>query len=124
MNVRFKANIVLYNILDTREPITSPARNYIHCLTRANECLYARNAILTKKIDIATKILSERKEWTSGKRKSIKGKYIMTGKELKSIRETEALTKQKTQRCLNEVFNRSSDGSIVLSNDIKMGMNH
>jgi hypothetical protein len=34
------------------------------------------------------------------------------------------MTKQKKQRCLNEASNRSSDGSIVLSNDVTMGINH
>ena len=92
MNIRLKANAALHQILGSREQITSPARNYIHCLTRANECLYARNAILTEQIDAATKVLNGRKEQTNGKRKSIKGKHIMTRKEFREIREAEAVT--------------------------------
>ena len=95
MNIRLKANAALHQILGSREQITSPARNYIHCLTQANEHLYAQNAILTEQIDAATKVLSGRKEQTSGKRKSIKGKNILTGKELREIREAEAVTEQR-----------------------------
>src|SRR5438045_1050304 len=121
MNISLKPNAALHQILGSMEQITSPARNYIHCLTRANEHLYA---ILTEQIDIATKVLSGRKEQTSGKRKSIKGKHIMTGEELRSIREAEEVTKQKKRRRLNEVPNMNADGSTLLSNDVTMGINH
>ena len=124
MNIRLKANVALHQILGSREQITSPARNYIHCLSRANECLYARNAILTEQIDAATKVLSGRKEDTSGRRKSIKGKHILTGEELKEIRAAEKATQQKKRRCLNEIFSVDVDGSNVLNNDVTMENNH
>ena len=124
MSDRLKANAALHHILDAREPITSPVRNYIQCVTRANERLHARNAILTEQIDMATKVLSGRKEQTSGKRKSIKGKHILTGEELRSIQNAEEETKQRKRRRLNEVPNTNADGSIFLSNDVTMGINH
>jgi len=124
MSERLKANAALHHILDARGPITSLTRNYIQCLTRANEHLYARNAILMEQIDIATKVLSGRKEQTSRKRKSIKGKHIITGEELRSIREAEEVTKQKKRRRLNEVPNMNVDGSTLLSNNVTMGINH
>jgi len=124
MDVRVKANMALHHILDSREPITSPLRNYIHCLTRANERLYARNAILTEQIDMTAKVLSGRKDQISGKRKSIKGKHIMTGEESRSIWEAKAVTAQRKRRHPNEVPNRNADGSILLSNDVTTGINH
>lgn len=73
---------------------------------------------------MATKALSGRKEQTSGKRKNIKGKHILTGEELRLIREAKAVTEQRKRRRPNEVPNRNSDGSIVVSNDVTMGINH
>jgi len=124
MDIRHKANAILHQILDSREPITSPTRNYIQYLTHANERLYARNVILTEQIDAAIKVLSGRKEQISGKRKSIKGKHILTGKELKDIRAAEKVIEQRKRRCLNEVSSGDADGSIVFSNDVAMGNNH
>ena len=124
MSDRLKANTALRHILDARIPITSSVRNYIQCVTRANERLYAPNAILTEQIDMATKVLSGRRELTSGKRKSIKGKHIMTGEESRSIWEAKAVTAQRKRRHPNEVPNRNADGSILLSNDVTTGINH
>ena len=124
MDIRRKANAALHQMLDSKELITSPTRNYIGCLVHANERLYARNAILTDQIDAATKVLSGRKEDTSGRRKSIKGKHILTGEELKEIRAAEKATQQKKRRCLNEIFSVDVDGSNVLNNDVTMENNH
>ena len=124
MSERLKANAALHHILDARVPITSLTRNYIQCITRANERLYVRNAILMEQIDMATKVLSRRKEQTNGKRKSIKGKHILTGEELRSIREAEEVTKQRKRRRPNEVPNTNADGSTLLSNDVTTGINH
>ena len=73
---------------------------------------------------MATKVLSGRRELTSGKRKSIKGKHILTGEDLRSIRDAEEETKQKKRRRPNEVPNTNADGSIFLSNDVTIGINH
>ena len=48
----------------------------------------------------------------------------LASEELRSIREAEAVTEQRKRRRPNEVPNRNSDGSIVLSNDVTMGINH
>lgn len=95
MNAVHKANTTLAELLLIDISLPAPVRNYIHCLTRVNDRLYARNSILTQRIEAATIVLSERKERQNGKRKSIQGKNVMTAEEVHSVKHAESVTQER-----------------------------
>jgi len=97
-NATHNANAAVIKLMASGEPLTTPARNYIAAMARRNNRLQARTAILEQRVEEATKVLSGRKERASGKRHSIKGKNIMTVKELELIAESEAITKQRKRK--------------------------
>ena len=70
-------------------------------MTQRNNRLQARTAILEQRVEEATKVLSGRKERASGKRHSIKGKNIMTVKELELVMEAEMAMKQRKRKRSN-----------------------
>src|SRR5579871_404521 len=100
-NATHKANAAVIELMASGGPLDTPTRNYITCMTRRNNRLQARTAILEQRVEEATKVLSGRKERTSGKRHSIKGKNIMTVKELELVMEAELATKQRKRKRSN-----------------------
>jgi len=89
---------------------------------RRNNRLQARNTILEQRVDAATAVLSGRKERASGKRRSIKGKNIITGAELESIREAELATQQRkrkrsnTEPAVSNIVGASSSSAVATPN--------
>ena len=104
MDATRKANATLNQLLASKVLITTPVRNYIACMTRQNERLYARNSILTQRIEAATEVLNGRKKQLSGKRKSVNGTHIMTGEELLLVRRSEEATRQRKRKRTNEAL--------------------
>ena len=114
-----QANITLNNLLDTKEPLPSPAKQFVHHCTRSIMRLHARNTILEKENADQKAILQGRKHPLSGKRRVIHRKHLMTGVELAGIREAEAATRQRKapktgtqkQNTRSKVKKESSDES-------------
>jgi hypothetical protein len=67
-----------------------------------NNWLQARNTILEQWVEAATTVLSGNKEQMSGKRRSIKGKNIITGVKLDLIKEAESVTEQQKRKHSNK----------------------
>ena len=64
------------------EPLNSPAKQYIQCMTRANNRLRAKNIIVEREKRELKSVVRARRERLSGKRKIVKGKHLVTVPEL------------------------------------------
>ncbi len=89
-----KANAKIIELMASSTPLNTPTQKYIGAMARRNNRLQARNPILEQRVEAATVVLNGRKERSTGKWCSIKGKNIITGVELDSIREAELATQQ------------------------------
>jgi len=89
------ANVALNSLLDSNEPLPSPAKKFVKHLTRSVIRLHTRNTIIEQENADQKVILQGRKRQLSGKRRVIHGKHLMTAAELIGVREAEELTKQK-----------------------------
>lgn len=90
-----RANVALNSLLDSNEPLPSPAKKFVKHLTRSVIRLHTRNTIIEQENADQKVILQGRKRQLSGKRRVIHGKHLMTAAELIGVREAEELTKQK-----------------------------
>lgn len=89
------ANDALNTLVESGEPLPSPAKQYIGHATRSLMRLHARCTILEKDNADQKAVLQARKHNLSGKRRVIDGKHLMTGAELIGVREAEEVTKQR-----------------------------
>ena len=87
-----------------------------------NNRLQARTAILEQRVEEATKVLTGRKEWASGKWHGIKGKNIMMVKELELVMEAELATKQRKWKRSN-METVSSNNVMGLSSNMVASIN-
>jgi hypothetical protein len=90
-----QANDVLNTLIESGEPLPSPAKKYVGHCTRSLMRLHARNTILEQENADQKAILQARKTNVSGKRRVIDGKHLMTGAELIGIRQAQEVTKQR-----------------------------
>ena len=95
INAVHQANTALNVLLDSKEPLSSPAKQYVcHC-TRSIMHLHIRNTILEKDNADQKAVLQARKRNLSGKRRVIDGKHLMTKMELIRVCDAEEVTKQR-----------------------------
>jgi hypothetical protein len=92
------ANDALNTLLESGEPLPSPAKKYVGHCTRSILRFHARNTIVEKDNADQKAILQPRKHQLSGKRWVIDKKHLMTGAELIGVREAQDVTKQKKAR--------------------------
>jgi hypothetical protein len=90
-----RANVALNSLLDSNEPLPSPAKKFVRHLTRSVIRLHARNTIVEQENADQKAILQARKRNLSGKRRVIDGKHLMTEAELIGVREAQEVTKQR-----------------------------
>jgi hypothetical protein len=90
-----RANVALNTLLESKEPLPTPARIFVRHLTRSVMRLHTRNTIVEQQNSEQKVILQGRKRPLSGKRRVIDGKHLMTGAELIGVREAEEVTKQR-----------------------------
>jgi hypothetical protein len=90
-----QANNALNALLESGEPLPSPAKKYVGHCTRSIMRLHARNTILEQENADQKAILQARKRNLSGKRQVIDGKHLMTAAELIGVREAQEVTKQR-----------------------------
>jgi DDE superfamily endonuclease len=90
-----EANTALNNLLESGNPITTPARKYVNCLTRTVVRQHTAKSITQCENEDMKKLAYERKRRLSGKRRVIDGKHIMTAEELLGVEEAEKATKAR-----------------------------
>jgi hypothetical protein len=89
-------NRKLRNALARREFLNTPLRNHAAKLTNTTERLAAQVSILRRQNAAQTEVLSARRKRNSFKRKAIKGKFLVTVKEiLDAVQAAEAETARK-----------------------------
>ena len=66
------ANTVLNQLIQSGEPLPTPAKKYVDCVIRSSERLYAVKTILEKEKEEFQAVVTARKQRLSGKRKAIK----------------------------------------------------
>src|SRR5579859_4236378 len=76
------ANSVLNRMVDTAEPLSTPARKYIRSLTSTSERLFARTSILQEHTEAQETLLTKRKQREEVKCSLIKGKYLLSTPEI------------------------------------------
>jgi len=95
-----EANIALNKLVASGNPLPTPAKNYLHCLTRSTERLHARTTILEREKEELQTVVNGRnkKRRLSGKRQVIDGKHRLTdAKTLKDIEVAEERTRQRKE---------------------------
>ena len=90
-----QANVALNSLIVSGDPMTTPAKTYVCCLTRTVERLHALNTIIQHENEEMKGIANNRKRRLSGKWKAIDGKHVMTSTELMGIQEAEKVTKAR-----------------------------
>ena len=92
-------NSALNNLVATRRPITSPARNYIHRLTNNTERLQARYSIIQEENIHLKESISARKRQASGKRGVLAGHHLVTQPELlEGVRQKEIEARERRNK--------------------------
>ena len=95
-NALHSANTILKEMLLTKEHLQTPARKYVPRLASTAEWLLAENVILKLELTNLKTLLNNRKLREGAKRLILKGKIVISTKEiLKLIEEAEAATKNK-----------------------------
>jgi hypothetical protein len=90
-----RANIALDTLLDSNEPLPSPAKKFVRHVTRSHMRLHARITVLEQENTDQKAVLERRKNGLSGKRLVIDGKHLMTRMELVGVQKAEEVTKQR-----------------------------
>ena len=72
------ANAALNTLLDSDNPIPTPAKNYVRFVTRSFVCLHTRNIIVEHENESIKGMQNQRKRPLSGKRQVIDGKHVIT----------------------------------------------
>ena len=123
-NAVHQANLAINTLLESGNPIPSPAKNYVNCLTRSVMRLHTRNILIEKENEDQKAVLGARKRRLSGKRRVIDGKHLMTAEELIGIREAEEATrKRKAQNKGAGMRKRRSKARKDSSDDSEVDLN-
>jgi DDE superfamily endonuclease len=95
------ANSALNRMIESENPLPTPARKFVRTLTTAAEKLFTRTSILQQRTEPQEALLAARQQRASGKRSVIKGKFLLSTPEIHSeVLQTEKTTaiKKKRQR--------------------------
>jgi len=79
------ANVALNNLLDSNNPLPTPAKKFVRHVTRSHMRFHARITILEQENADQKAVLEGRKRPLSEKRQVINGKHLMTGAELVGV---------------------------------------
>ena len=90
-----QANVALNALLESGNPLPTPAKKYVRCLTRSVMRLHARNTIVEQENMDQKALLQASKCQLSGKRQVIDGKHLMMGAELIGVQAAQEVTKQR-----------------------------
>ena len=92
------ANTILDRLIQSGEPLPTPAKKYVSCVIRSSERLYAAKTILEKVKEELQAVVTARKQRLSGKRKAIGDASLIT---------TVGILNEKRRRRLGEEVLRS-----------------
>jgi len=99
------ANSALNHMVETAQPLPTPARKFVRCVTSAAEKLFARSSILQERTEAQEALLAKRKQRESIKRSFIKGKGLISTPEIHSAKvESERNLKTKQRKCTTYLF--------------------
>jgi len=94
-NAVHQANVALNTLIESGQPIPTPAKKYVNCLTRHVICLHTHNSLAEKENKEHKALNSSRKRRLSGKRQVINGKHLISAAELVGVRQAEEATRQR-----------------------------
>ena len=93
------ANSMLNQLITNKQPLDTPARNYVQQLTQRSERLYAETVILQKEKTNLEGVVVVHRNAESGKRGVLKGRHsIATEDILEQVRAEEAKTQAKRKK--------------------------
>jgi len=75
-------NAQLIALINSGEPLSDNARQYLRCVTSVAEKNFVRTSLLTHQVQDQAAIIAARKVQTSGKRHFIKNKFVLTAPEV------------------------------------------
>jgi hypothetical protein len=94
-----QANTLLNATIQASYDVPSPAKRYIARMSRAFESTHSENITLRKQLKEAEGLLNTRKVRKTGKRVSLKGKFVFSTQEVHElVEEAEAETARKQAR--------------------------
>src|SRR5579859_5817688 len=76
------ANSILNCMVDTAEPLSTPACKYVQSLTSASKRLFAHTSILQERTKAQETLLAKQKQREEVKHSLIKGKYLLSMPEI------------------------------------------
>ena len=76
------SNSALIDMINSNQPLNTPAKKWVMQLTKSAERLFAGATILERGMNDIQKTISNRKHQASGKRRVIKGQHVMTRPEM------------------------------------------
>ena len=94
-NAVHQANVALNTLIDSGQPIPTPAKKYVNCLTRHVMRLHTRNSLVEKENEEHKALNCSRKRRLSGKRQVIDGKHLISAAELVGVKQAEEATRQR-----------------------------
>ena len=99
-------------LIQSGEPLPTPAKQYVSCVTRTSERLYASKIILEKEKEELQTVVMARKQRLSGKRKAIGGESLITTvRILNEVREAEIATRKRDGKRRKKSGKRGSKAS-------------
>lgn len=94
-----QANAALVQLAQSKQSLSSPAKNYIGYLTQCYERTHSENRILHCENERLKESMGRRGRVLSGKREAIDGKHLMTTPDiLNSVKEAEKVTQIRSQK--------------------------
>ena len=94
-----QANTALVQLVESKQPLSSPAKNYVGFLTQCYERTHSENRILRCENEHLKEAMGRRGRVLSGKRGAIDGKHLVTTPEiLNSVKEAEKVTQIRSEK--------------------------
>ena len=93
------ANVALVQLIQSEQPLTSPAKKYVKFLTHCYECTHSENHILHCENKGLKSAMGHRERNLGGKRKAIDGEHLLTRLEiLSTVVDAEKVTHSRVQK--------------------------
>ena len=89
-------------MIESGNPISTPANKYVTYLTKNVERLQAVNTIVQHENEQFKAHVHQKKRQLSGKRRVIDGKHLITAAELTGIEEAEKVTRARKEKQTNK----------------------
>src|SRR5437667_3448844 len=119
------ANATLNQLIQSGEPLPTPAKKYVGCVIRTSERLYTSKTILEKEKKELQAVVMARKQRLSGKRKAIGDESLITTvRILNEVREAEIATRKRDSKRRKKSGKRGSKASKESSDESEEDLNN